>query len=144
MKMLSRLFVALIISLFVFEATAATYPITNPTYNPNAIQASMTLSAPGDYVINTNGLGTVAFEARGTCTSLAGTVQGSVDGTNYVTINVFPITTGTITAASAVAAVGDWRTNSAGFQYMRLHVTALTASCTFKAVGTPVSFIGTY
>lgn len=136
---------SLIVSLaIVASVSGATYPVTAPTYIPNAVQQSATLSAPGQYVIDTNGLGTVTFEARGTCTSLAGVVQGSVDGTNYVTTNVFPITTGTITAASAVAAAGDWRVNAAGFRKMRLNVTALTASCTFSAVGSQASFIGTY
>lgn len=124
-------------------AFAQTYPISTPTYIPNAIKASATLSAPGTYIFSNAGSGTVAIDIRGTCTSLAATVQGSVDGTNYVAMNIFPVTTGSI-AASAVAAVGTWRTDAVAMTKVKVNVTALTASCTFTMVGSPQGFTATY
>lgn len=126
------------------NAFPQSYPITNPTYLPNSVKPSATMSAPGTYVFNNNGTGVVALEVEGTCTSLAAVVQGTVDGTHWTTMNVWPVTTGTITAASAVAATGVWRTASAAMKQIRVNVTALTASCTFTMIGAPVNFTSTY
>lgn len=128
-----------------FSASAANpYPYTNPTYLPNSVGTPVTLTAPGDYVLTNSGSSTASLDIRGTCTALAGVLQGSVDGTNYVTINVWPITTGTITAASAVAAAGTWRANITGFQLVKMHITALTASCTVDMVAAPGGFTSLY
>jgi hypothetical protein len=146
----SRLFALVVIvgtfaaASFAPTASAQVYPYTNPSYIPNAIAASATLSAPGTYVFTNSGNGTVAVEIRGTCTGLAATVQGTVDGTTWTAVNIFPVTTGTITATSAVSAAGVWRTNAAGFRQMRVNVTVLSASCTFTMIGAPVGFTGTY
>lgn len=127
---------------FAVDAGAA-YPYTTPTYIPNAVGSTVNFSAPGTYVLQNAGLGTVALEVSGTCTGLAATVQGLV-GSTWTTVNIFPVTTGSISAASAVSAAGVWRTNSAAFKQMRLNITALTASCNVTMVGTEAGFTATY
>lgn len=121
-------------------AFAQVYPVTTPTYIPNATKPSQTFTAPGSYTFINNGVGVVALEIRGTCTSLAGVVQATVDGTTWTTVNIYPVVTGTVTPASSVAAAGLWRTNSAAFKAIRLNITALTASCTVSMIGSPVGF----
>jgi hypothetical protein len=145
MKRLALTILLVCLGAFTFSAFAANpYPYTNPTYLPNSVATPVTLSAPGDVVLTNSGSGTVAIDIRGTCTSLAGVLQESVDGTNYITVNVFPVTTGSITAAASITAAGTWRANIAGSQSVKIHITALTASCTFSAVAAPQSFTGTY
>jgi hypothetical protein len=72
-------------------------------------------------------------------------VQASNDaGANYTTVNLYPIATGTSapTAVASVGAVGFWKVNTAGFNKVRLHITALTATCTVAMLGTPIAFNG--
>src|SRR3972149_8232278 len=134
-----------IVSLFAFvvfagTAVAQVYPVTTPTYIPNATKASQTFTAPGDYTFINNGTGTVTLEVRGTCTALEATVQATVDGTTWTGVDIYPVVTGTVTAASAVSAAGLWGSDSAAFQALRLHITALTASCAVSMIGAPVGF----
>jgi len=54
-------------------------------------------------------------------------------------VNVYPVVTGTITAAAAISAVGAYRANVSGARLARVHVTALTATCNIAAVATSSS-----
>lgn len=127
-------------------ATAQTLPYQNPTYLPNSILAPVTLSAPGAVNFTNSGGGVMSLRVSGTCTSLAATVQGSNDGTNYTVINIYPVASygASATPASAVAGTGFWKSNVTGFTNVKVNVTALTASCTFALVGSPLDFINQF
>lgn len=120
-------------------AFAQTYPYSTPSYIPNAYAGTQTLSAPGDVGMTLNGIGTVSVRVSGTCTSLAAVMQATNDGTNYTTINLYPIATGTTApvAVASASAPGFWKANTVGYSAVRLHITALTASCSVTMVGTP-------
>lgn len=127
-------------------ASAQAVPYQNPTYLPNAVLAPVTLSAPGAVNFTNSGGGVMSLRISGTCTSLAATVQGSNDGTNYTVINIYPVASygASATPASAVAATGFWKSNITGFTNVKVNVTALTASCTFALVGSPLDFINQF
>jgi hypothetical protein len=128
-----------------FGANAQTYAYTNPTYIPNAVDPTVTLTAPGTDPFVINGIGTLTVRVSGTCTSLAGTLQASNDnGTNFTAINLYPIATGTSapTAVASISAPGFWKANVSGFNLVRVNVTALTATCTISMVGSPHGFNG--
>jgi len=114
----------------------AAYPYQNSVYIPSAISPVATASAPTTYSVTLQNAGIIAFEINGTCTSLAATVQVSVDGTTWRAVNVYPVVTSTITAAASISAAGAYRANVAGARAARLNVTALTATCNFSAVAT--------
>lgn len=145
---LSTLIFAFAIALLAssFAIADATYPYTNPTYIPNAVSPAISYAAPADYYFTPNGIGTVSLRVTGTCTSLAAVLQASNDsGTNWTAINLYPIATGTTApvAVASISAVGFWKANSLGYNKLRLHITALTATCTIAMSGTPGSFNGT-
>ena len=121
------------------------YPWTNPTYIPNAVDGAITVSAPYDNPMPINGIGTVTLRVSGTCTSLAAVMQATNDGTNFTAINLYPIATVTTApvAVASISAAGFWKINTVGYTGIKLHVTALTASCTVAMVGHPGSFNGT-
>lgn len=139
-----------VLSLFMAASIAnadAIYPYQNPTYIPTAISPPVTYSAPSDYGFTLNGVSTVSLRVSGTCTSLAAVAQGSNDGTNWTTINLYPVATGTSapTAVASISAAGFWKSNVAGFSQYQLHITALSTltTCTVAASGTHGSFNGT-
>ena len=112
----------------------AVYPYTTPTYLPNAQAGAATYSAPADYLMTLNGISTVALRVTGTCTSLAASLQASNDGTNWTGINAASV--GSASNSYAITAPGFWRADVGGASAVRLHITALTASCTVALTGT--------
>lgn len=138
------MFAMLALSAVALSASAQTYPYQNPTYIPGAVLAPVTIAAPGDIAFSSNGLGVVSFRITGTCTSLAAVVQGSNDGTNYTALNAYPVATGASApvAVASVSAAGFWKSNVEGMTNFRVHVTALTASCTFALAGKSGGFNG--
>jgi len=122
----------------------ATYAYTNPTYVPTAKSAAVSASAPTTYVLTTHNVNTAVFNITGTCTSLAAVAQISTDGTNYVTVNVYPVSAGTVNGlsvpAASITAAGMYRVNTSGAFKARLNVTALTAACSFTASGSGAAF----
>lgn len=139
MKFLNRIHSIALVALASIMAVPAfgdaTYPVTKPTYIPTAISSAATYSAPAVYSFTANGLSTVSLRVTGTCTSLAGTLQGSNDGSNWTAINLYPVGGGA--NISAISSTGFWRANASGFSKMRVNITALTASCTVAMAGTP-------
>lgn len=132
----------------IFAHADAVYPYANPTYIPNADNPVVTISAPSStaVVMTTLGIGTTSVRITGTCTSLAAAFQGSNDGgANWTALNLYPIATGTTapTAVASVSATGFWKANTSGMNKVRVNVTALTASCSFKLLGSPHGFNGT-
>jgi hypothetical protein len=135
MKKTSRILIAGILALAACSVLAdTTYPYTNPTYIPTAVSAPATYSAPADYSFQSNDIATATIRVSGTCTSLASAVQGTNDGTNWTTLQAIPVAGGSV--VTNLAAAGFWRANVAGFTKVRLHITALTASCTVAMAGT--------
>lgn len=115
----------------------ATYAYTNPTYIPTATSPPLAYTAPADYAFQSNGLEAVTLRVTGTCTALAGTLQGSNDnGTNWTDLNLANVGVGSGSTV-AVSGVGFWRANVAGLNKLRFHITALTATCTVAMAGTP-------
>ena len=145
MKKLFTLFAFVVLALAsMLSANAQTYPYTNPTYTPSAIAPAATYTAPAVYSFNAVASSVVAFQVTGTCSSLAAVAQVSNNGTTWVTVNVWPVTTGTITAAASISAAGIYRINATAVPYARLNITALTASCTVLGVGDNASWATTY
>ena len=131
MKCTSKLIVAALVACAAFSADAQVYPYSAPSYVPIAILQPVTVSVPTDVVFTNNGSATIGISALGTCTSFAAVGQVSNDGTNYSAVTLYPLNS--IAAASGVAstsASGMWHSNIQSWRYFRLHVTALTASCT--------------
>ncbi len=143
-KMVTQLVSVVAGLLLAAVAFAQTYPYSTPTYIPNAIFPAFTIASNVPSAAMTlNGIGTVTLQISGTCTSLAGAaVQGSIDGTNYTTLNMYPNTA--TAAASAVAAVtttGVWNVNAAGYKNIRLTNTGVgTTSCIGTLFGSSAAF----
>jgi len=115
----------------------ANYPYSNPTYIPSAISPAVNFTAPStSYTVTLQDRTTLGVEVNGTCTALAATVQVSIDGTTWRTVNVYPVATGTITAAASITAAGAYRANVSGTKIARVNVGTLTASCNVSAVAT--------
>lgn len=118
----------------------ATYPYTNPTYIPTAVSPAATYSAPADYSFQANGISVATVRITGTCTSLAATVQGSNDGgTNWTDLVASSVSGGSSTVS--ISSTGFWKVNAGGFNKLRVHATALTASCTIAMAGTQAGSI---
>ena len=135
-KLFSFILLALALLVSPLAAIAdAVYPYNNPTYVPAAVSPAVAFTAPSTaYIVTLHNRSVIAYEINGTCTSLAATVQVTVDGTNWRTVNVYPVATGTITAAASITAAGAYRANVAGGKTSRLNISALTASCSVSAV----------
>ena len=126
---------ALMVMVSALALADATYPYTNPTYIPSATSPAATYTAPADYVFQANSIGAASVRITGTCTSLAATIQGSNDnGTNYTDLVASSVAGGSSTVA--ITTTGFWKVNASGFNKLRVHVTALTASCTIAMAGT--------
>lgn len=132
--MLLGVLISSVLAVQAFAAVDATYPYTTPTYLPTAILPATAYSAPVDAAMTLNGIDTVSLRISGTCTSLAGSLQGTNDGTNWTNITIYPVGGGAST--KSFSAAGFWRTDTAGFSKVRAHITALTASCTVAMAGT--------
>ncbi len=113
----------------------AVYPYTTPVYIPTAQAGALTYTAPADYTFSLNGVSAVSLRITGTCTSLAASLQGSNDGTNFTPINISSIGAAR-SSAYTIGAPGFWRADTSGFTTARVHITALTASCTVSMAGT--------
>jgi len=146
MKKLLQLFAlvaAMGLGLFA-SAYAETYPVTNPTYIPNARGTAFTVASNvAATPLTLNGIGTVALQLSGTCTGLQGRMQGTVDDTNYVTLNMYPYNA--TLAASAVTSVsgttGTWVMNTAGYSKVRMNNTGVsTSTCVGRLVGSSAAF----
>jgi hypothetical protein len=135
-KLLSKFVILVMMTMTSALAIAdAVYPYTNPHYIPTATSPALSYTAPTDYSFSSNNIGVATVRITGTCTSLAATVQGSNDlGTNWTDLNVASVSGGASTVA--LSTTGFWKVNSGGFNKLRVHITALTASCTVAMAGT--------
>jgi len=115
----------------------AAYPYTTPTYIPSAVSPVQNFAAPSTaYTVTLQNGGILGVDINGTCTSLAATVEVTVDGTTWRAVNVYPMATGVIAAAASIVAAGAYRVNVSGARIARVNISALTASCNVSAVVT--------
>ena len=138
---MKKILLGLMLSVVAALSFAQTYPYTNPTYIPSAIGPTKTYSAPAVYSFVSQGQAVLSTRITGTCTSLAGTLQGSNDGTNWSNLNLAAIPAGT--SSMSVSAPGFGRSDIGGFSQVRLNITALTASCTVTMAATPTGVVKT-
>lgn len=155
---LYALFVLVIGSLSIFCNTASadstgviSGPFQTPTYIPTNVLTPITLpSGAQNITLSVAGKSTVAFKFNGTCTGLAGTVQGSTDnGSTWTTINVYPypaLGTAAPTAAVSGAIAGGTleKLNTQGFSHIKFVLSALSANntCSLTAAETTGGFNG--
>lgn len=135
MKFSSRIKMAVAaLALAASSAFAQVYPISNPSYTPTAVVAPTTYTTTGDYTFAVSGISTATIRISGTCTGLTAAPQGTNDGTNWTTLQAIPVAGGA--NVTTFSAVGFWRINTSGFTRSRVHITALSASCTVAMAGT--------
>jgi len=141
-KVFSKLFALVIGFGLMTAAFAQTYPYTNPTYTPNAVLAKQFIaSGVASTAFTNSGIGTLSIQVSGTCTSLAGSVTASNNGTDYNTIDIFPVVGATSTAASAVSATGIYVANVASLSKIRFENTAVSGTaCAVTMSGSPHPF----
>lgn len=122
--------------LFGGAAVAQTYPSNNPSYEPTAVLAPVTLSAPGTANFNANSIGTLNVRVSGTFTGLTATVQITESRSASPTwTNVTAYTVGGV-PQSTITGTGLYRVNVAGAAQVRVNVTAIsTGSVVVSASG---------
>lgn len=116
--------------LFSISAFAQVYPTTNPTYVPNVRMTAFTVASnvPATKQLM-NSVGIVSLQLTGTCTNLVGRLEASNDGTNWVTMNMYP--QNALTSASAVTSVtatGLYVANAAGVNQVRMNNSGVTGT----------------
>ena len=124
-----------------------TLPYNAPSYTPNVNPAIYTFASgvTGEYGMVATGLGTAIIKVSGTCTGLAAVARGSLDGSTWVNLNLYPVATGTTApvAVASISATGIWKVNPSGFSMVELQVTALTTGpCIVDWIGSPAPFNG--
>jgi hypothetical protein len=123
---------------------AESYPYTTPTYIPNLRVATVPVAASGvaNNSVNLNNIGTVSLQITGTCTSLLGRLEGSNDGINWVTLNLYPNAATVVAAAvTSVTTTGFWAANAGGMNYTRFNNSGITGSaCLITGAGSPTAF----
>ena len=125
-------------------AIAQVYPINNPTYTPNARMPDITVAsgvAGTSRVLNS--VGTVSLQLSGTCTSLVGSMEGSVNGTNWVTLNLYPYNaTVAGSAVTSVTTTGVWFANTSGLNNVRMNNSAVSGvACIASMAGSSRDFV---
>ncbi len=135
MKFIRQAITTLAALLIAATALAQTYPTANPTYIPTAQLAPQAFTTTGDYNFVANGVSVTSIRISGTCTSLVAAPQVTNDGTNWTTVNAYPVPSGA--SSNSLTTTGLWRINTSGATKARLHITTLAASCTVAMAGTP-------
>ena len=95
---------------------------------PNdTLTGPVNVTGANNVAVNSQGSGAAALQITGTFTGLVGTIQGSVDGVNYLNIGAENANTGAVIApATTVTAVGLYVIPAAGYRSIRYHVTAVS------------------
>jgi hypothetical protein len=126
------------------SAFAQVYPYSTPTYIPNLRAPSFAIASNvANTAVVLNNIGTVSLQLTGTCTSLQGKLEGTVDGTNYSTLNIYAL--GALSTASAVTSIsgvtGTWTANTGGLNQVRFNNTAVSGTaCVGTLAGSPTAF----
>lgn len=126
------------------SAFAQVYPFSNPSYIPNLrLPAFAIASGVANANVVLNGIGTTRLQITGTCTSLNGRLETSPDGTNWVTLNLYPnqaLTTAS--AVTSVTATGTWVANTAGANIVRFNNSAVSGTaCVGTLSGSANDFV---
>jgi hypothetical protein len=108
---------------------AQTYPTANPTYIPQALLASQTLTATGNTTtFNVNGVETLYMRVGGTFSALTATVQGSETRAGTPTWTSLPAVLVGGSRRLSVAGTGLYRVNVSGLAAIRVNVSVLTGT----------------
>jgi hypothetical protein len=124
-------------------ANAQVYPYSSPTYTPNARMPAMTIASGVASTTQTlNNVGVAALQITGTCTSLNGRLEASVDGTNWVTLNLYPYNaTAAASAVTSVTGTGAWVANTGGYNNIRVNNSAVSGTaCVANMSGSSMDF----
>ena len=144
MKLFSKIFSVLMFAVVLAtSAFAQTYPVTTPHYIPNMRFPAFTIvSGVAASSATLNNIGTTSLFVTGTCTSLAATVQASDDGTNWITLNMYPYNaTVAASAVTSISATGTWVMNTGGYNKVRVSNTAVSGTaCVGTLAGSPNAF----
>jgi hypothetical protein len=97
--------------------------VTVNTPPNDVISGPTNLTGTGTVTVSSQGSGSVGIIASGSGTGLTFGFQGSVDGTNYITIPCVVPSTGAI--ATSGNANGTWTCQAAGYQTVRVNLTAI-------------------
>jgi hypothetical protein len=108
-------------------ALAQVYPTNNPTYLPNAVLASATLSAPGSVTFQNNGVDTLVIRLLGTYTGLVGIFEGTESrGTSPTWTALSAQGINGLPRVSSVSANGAFSLNVSGWAQVRFRVTGIS------------------
>ena len=113
----------LVISPIILIPTLAN-AVGTPVYTPNLTGTGSITGSNQSVTISTGGYGTVGFQITGTWTGTI-SVQGSLDGVNWVNTQFSSITNGSTSGSTTSNTIGQ--INSAGLAYVRLYSTPFTA-----------------
>jgi len=143
--MKAHLFKILAVALLMVSTSvlADSYPFSTPTYIPNLRVATVAAASGVASTSNSlNNIGIVSLQITGTCTSLNGRLEGSNNGTDWVTLNLYPNQAiATSAAVTSVTATGIWTANAGGLNYVRFNNSAVTGSaCLITIAGSPTAF----
>ncbi len=114
----------------VSTSTSGATKVTVTTPPNDVVSGPTNLTGTGTVTVSAQGSGSVGIIVTGTGSGMTFTFQGSVDGTNYVTIPCVVPTTGAI--ATGGTANGTWTCQAAGYQNVRVNLSAISGG-TFTA-----------
>jgi len=112
----------------VTSSSSVSIGATKVTVNspPNDVAIGPTnFTGAGNLAVNSQGAGSVGVQATGSGTGLTFTFQGTVDNSNWFTIPCV-VTNATGTIVTGGNANGSWTCQSAGFQQVRVNLSAIS------------------
>lgn len=143
---LSRTLGLFVLACALVSAIAQTYPVSNPTFIPNAVGTQATFAAPGDSYFVCAGVSGATLSIQGTFTGLTAVVRATNDtGTpstslNWTNVSARPVGFPPGPAVTSLTATGLFRVNCNGYTVLNLHVTAVsTGSAKARFVSSPAS-----
>jgi hypothetical protein len=128
-KLLHKMAVALIGVLIAAPAFAQTYPVTNPTYIPQAVMAATTYTSTGfTTAYQINGVTTLDIGITGTFTVLSAQVQVTESRGTSPTWITLPVDSADGDRYASITATGSYRVNVSGYAQARLNIVTLTGT----------------
>jgi hypothetical protein len=127
-KLLHKMAVALIGILIAATAFAQTYPVTNPTYVPNAILSAVTYTSSGvttSYQVN--GVVTLNVGIYGAPVGLVAVVQGTESRGASPTWQNLPVDSSDGDRYKQITGTGLYRINTSGLAQIRVNIIALSS-----------------
>ncbi len=95
-------------------------------YNP--VRTSGSLTATGSVTLGIGGEAVALIAVTGTYTGVSTIIEGSVDGTNYFTVQAYAVSNGAQTTGTTVLSAANkaWYVYCTGLTHLRLRVTAIS------------------